>query len=200
MAKVIEFQDQYEESWLRCRALSFLHTAYYDDIRREKERYAHPSVSLVAINSDEVIGLIDIEMEEEPGQVCGGESAIAEPHRAGMIWHLAVHPDYRRRSIAGDLLKEAAQRCSGAGLRRLESWTRDDEAALGWYRAMGFSEQEQYVHWYYNRYRDGEDLGRELFGSAADRIVEIFCHAAAPNEAIRRLTRWHICRRFDLLI
>jgi hypothetical protein len=63
MAEIIEYREKYEESWLRCRVLSFLHTAYYDDVRQKKEPYDNESIGLIAINSDEVIGLIDIELE-----------------------------------------------------------------------------------------------------------------------------------------
>jgi hypothetical protein len=38
-----------EESWLRCRVLAFLHTAYYDDVLCAKPAYANPSIALVAL-------------------------------------------------------------------------------------------------------------------------------------------------------
>jgi ribosomal protein S18 acetylase RimI-like enzyme len=200
MAEIIEYREKYEESWLRCRVLSFLHTAYYDDVRQKKEPYDNESIGLIAINSDEVIGLIDIELEEKPGSVCSPSDKIEGEHRSGMIWHLAVHPDYRRRYIASDLLKAACERCLERGIVRLEAWTRDDEDSLAWYRAMGFSHEHQYVHWYYNRYADGAELGKKLLGPAAEQIVEIFCHSKEANDSIRQLERWHYCNRFDLVL
>jgi hypothetical protein len=71
-----------EEGWVRCRVLSFLGSAYFDDVRREKERYERPSIELVAEEDGEITGLIDVEWEQAPGTVCSDR-----PGLGGMIWH-----------------------------------------------------------------------------------------------------------------
>ena len=91
-----------EEGWLRCRVLSFLGSAYFDDVRREKEHYANPAIELVAEDDGEIVGLVDVECELEPGTVCEDR-----PGLGGMIWHLAVHPEHQRRGVATALLVEA---------------------------------------------------------------------------------------------
>ena|SRR5215211_198025 len=84
--RIRPYEPSDEEAWLRCRVLSFLGGAYFDDVAREKERYERPAIELVAEEDGEVVGLIDVECEEAPGSVCS-----ERPGLAGMIWHLAVH-------------------------------------------------------------------------------------------------------------
>ena len=59
------YRDEDEQGWVRCRVLSFLDSAYFDDVRREKERYEHPALELVAERDGEIVGLIDVECEYE---------------------------------------------------------------------------------------------------------------------------------------
>jgi GNAT superfamily N-acetyltransferase len=111
--RIRPYRPSDEESWLRCRVLSFLGSAYFDDVRQEKERYARPAIELVAEDDGEVVGLIDVECEEAPGTVCS-----ERPGLGGMIWHLAVHPDHQRRGIATALLGEAERLGAERGLVR----------------------------------------------------------------------------------
>lgn len=89
--RIREYRPEDEEGWLRCRVLAFLHSAYYDNVLREKERYRYPAIELVAELDGTIVGLIDLECEA-PGTVCSDR-----PGLAAMIWHLAVHPDCRGR-------------------------------------------------------------------------------------------------------
>ena len=92
---VRQFEPADEPSWLRCRVLAFLDTAYYDDVLQEKERYTNRAVELVAEANGHIVGLLDVECEDRPGAVCSKSSVFDKPELAGMIWHLAVHPDFR---------------------------------------------------------------------------------------------------------
>ena len=66
-----------ERGWVVCRALSFLDSAFFDDVRRSKEHYEHASIELVAEREGEIVGLIDVEYETEraPSANCGRDSA-----------------------------------------------------------------------------------------------------------------------------
>jgi ribosomal protein S18 acetylase RimI-like enzyme len=181
-----------EEGWLRCRALSFLGSAYFDDVRREKERYERPSIELVA--GDEggrIVGLVDVECEETPGTVCSDR-----PGLAGMIWHLAVHPDHQRRGIATALLREAEHLAAGRGLARLEAWTRDDEHVQAWYESRRFTRVDSYLHVYVEL---SEGL-RDLFPIAEGlRPVKLFAHYTGEDrDAVkRRFARVHDCVLYE---
>lgn len=47
-ALIRPYRNEDERGWVVCRTLSFLDTAYYDDVRRSKEHYERESIELVA--------------------------------------------------------------------------------------------------------------------------------------------------------
>lgn len=188
--RVYNLED--EIGWLRCRVLSFLDTAYYDNVLKEKEKYVNPAIELVAIEDNQVVGLIDIEYEVEERTVCSRGVGLG-----GMIWHVAVHPDYRRRGIGSQLLYEAEKIAKEKGLNRLEAWTRDDKWVNNWYENNKFSNVESYLQVFI-------DGGDELNGVLKSEIkglypVQAFAHYVGEDkENIRkRFKRVHECSCFE---
>ncbi|WYP27546.1 GNAT family N-acetyltransferase [Alkalihalobacillus sp. FSL W8-0930] len=135
------YQPSDEESWLRCRVLAFLDTAYFDNVLKEKEIYENPSIELVAVRDNQVVGLIDVEYEVKEKTVCSRGDGLG-----GMIWHIAVHPDYRRLGIGNQLLAEAEKLALEKNFNRLEAWTRDDVWVSNWYVQNGFKKVDSYYH------------------------------------------------------
>jgi GNAT superfamily N-acetyltransferase len=186
-----------EQGWLRCRVLAFLDSAYYDDVYREKERYAGRAIELVAESEGQIVGLFDAECEEEPGTVCSASGPGGPDGLAGMIWHLAVHPETRRQGIAAALLREAKGQARRWQIGRFEAWTRDDAGVEAWYHAQGFRWVEAYWHVYL--------VGREEIGRAIRcdipglRPVSVFAHYTGDDETVcRGFERVHRCSRYDL--
>jgi len=178
--RIRPYRDDDERGWVVCRVLSFLDSAFFDDVRTAKERYEHPAIELVAECAGEIVGLIDVECDDAPGAVCGDR-----PGLGGMIWHLAVHPDHRRHGVATALLGEAERRARRHSLARFEAWTRDDAAACSWYEARGFELVEGYLHVYIEL---DEGL-RDLFPVTPDGIrpVKVFAHyLGGERDAVRR--------------
>lgn len=175
-----------ERAWVFCRVLSFLGSAFFDDVRREKEHYEHPAIELVAERSGAIVGLIDVECEEEPGSVCSDR-----PGLGGMIWHIAVHPDHQRRGIGTALLGEAEANAKRRGLMRFEAWTRDDQHVQAWYESRGFVRVDSYLHIYIEL---DEGL-RDVFPVTGDglRPVKVFAHYVGdrPDDMRRRFARVH---------
>lgn len=136
------YTDADEEGWLRCRVLGFLDTAFYDDVRQEKEHYDGPAIELVAVSDGRVVGLVDLELDPAAGVLWDTDA------RGGVIWHVAVHPDYRRRGIASALVERALERARDHGLQIVQAWTRDDEWVHQWYEACGFTRRYSYLHVY----------------------------------------------------
>jgi GNAT superfamily N-acetyltransferase len=184
-----------EQGWLRCRALSFLGSAYYDDVVPQKPSYDSPTIELVAAEGHEIVGLIDVELEREPGTVCSEREGLG-----GMIWSIATHPDHQRDGVATTLLNEAERLARAEGIRRFEAWTRDDLHVHAWYSLRGFEIVESYLHVFIEL---DEGL-RQLFPITEElRPVKLFAHYVGDDrEAVRRrFRRAHDCvlfeRRFD---
>jgi hypothetical protein len=64
------YRESDETGWLRCSVLSFLDTAYFDSVFRQKPSYDHPAIELVAEIDGLIVGVIDVECEDSPGSVC----------------------------------------------------------------------------------------------------------------------------------
>jgi ribosomal protein S18 acetylase RimI-like enzyme len=180
-----EYTPADEPSWLRCRVLSFLCTAYYDDVARTKPRIPAPGFELVSVDQrDMVVGIMDIAID--------GELATIDT--------VAVHPDHQYRGVGRSLLTHALARSRDQQATTLDAWTRDDADTLRWYRAMGFAESDHYLHVYANYYTAPEEPDRAVAGPRPGlRPMMMFLHAKlAEEEQLRReFSRVHICRRFS---
>lgn len=190
-AVVRSYRESDEQGWVRCRALSFLGSAYFDDVRQEKERYGGPSIELVAESGGDIVGLIDVELERVPGTVCSEREGLG-----GMIWHVATHPDHQRSTVATALLDEAERLARGEGIVRFEAWTRDDAHVHAWYESHGFELVDSYLHVYVEL---DEGL-RELFPITDGlRPVKLFAHYVGDQrDAVkRRFARVHDCVLFE---
>ena len=179
MLTIRSYEPTDEVGWVRCRVLSFLGSAFFDAVEREKEHYEH-AIELVADADGEIVGLLDLEVELKPGVLAD------RPGRGGMIWHLAVHPDHQRQGIAAALLEEAERRARERELVRLEAWTRDDAHVQRWYECHGFTLVDGYLHVYLER----DDL-RQFDGEL--RLVKAFAHYTGdrPDEIRQRYGRVH---------
>lgn len=168
-----------ERDWLRCRALGFLSTAYFDDVLTKKPTYDCPAVELVADSGGAVVGIIDVAI--------AGDLATIET--------VAVHPDAARSGI-GSLLLDEARRQLPNSVTSLDAWTRDDEAANKWYLSNGFRESFRYLHVYASGDREpGAAIVETRLGLTP---VSAFFHADISNETMLRrdFSRVHICRHY----
>lgn len=140
--EIRKYESTDEKGWVRCRVLSYLDTAYYDDVHREKERFENPSIELVAIEEDQVVGLIDIEYDTEDDKICSEEGT------GGMIWHLAVHPDFQGQGIGKALMENAVEEAIKLDLEFLEAWTRDAGNSAEWFEKNAYRKVDEYYHLY----------------------------------------------------
>ena len=88
-----------QESWLKCRLVSFHDSAYYDDVYTKKPIFDNPSLELVAEIDGNIIGVLDLEKDNKGGSICYCKSGSG-----AMVWTIAVLPDYRRYGIASQLI------------------------------------------------------------------------------------------------
>src|SRR5699024_1208776 len=191
--EIRHYQPNDEVSWVRCRVLSFLDTAYYDQVLTKKETYLNPSIELVAIHQHQVVGLLDIECEQIEKTICTSGNG-----QGGMIWHIAIHPDYQRRGIGQKLLEEAEQLAKEKGLAYLEAWTRDDEWVNRWYRKNEFVQIYSYLH----EYMEGKDELRKVVCSRDEmglQMKQAFAHYSGTEQEEVKSTfrRVYECRGYQ---
>jgi GNAT superfamily N-acetyltransferase len=184
--KIRNYQPEDEKGWVRCRMLSFLNTAYFDNVLREKEQYDNPAIELVAEVDGMIAGLLDLEYEQVERTVCSRGRGLG-----GMIWHIAVHPDFQRMGVGAALLKEAERLAKKKGLNRMEAWTRDDRWVRNWYDKNGFVLKDSYLHVYI----DGDE---ELKVSGTLKHlypVQTFAHYTGDDAAVikNKFKRVHEC-------
>ena len=178
------YSDADEQGWLRCRVLGFRDRAFYDDVRQEKERYAGPAVELVAVDGDEIVGLLDLELAPDVGVLWNTDA------RGSVIWHVAVHPDHRRRGIATALVERALDLARSAGLEIVQAWTRDDAWVHAWYESCGFVQRYSYLHVYVQPDEARDEVSLRTEGL---RAVLAFAHYTGdePAEIRGRFARVH---------
>ncbi|MCA1051029.1 GNAT family N-acetyltransferase [Priestia aryabhattai] len=184
-----DYKETDETGWLRCRVLSFLDTAYFDNVLRVKEKYKNSAVELVAVDNKQIVGLIDVECESQKGTVCSG----LESRLGGMIWHLAVHPDFRRKGIANQLLYAAENQVRKLGITYLEAWTRDDHWVNKWYLKNNFKTTASYLHVFLET---STEIKKALSSSVHYlQPVQAFAHYTGPEKEkiIREYDRVHEC-------
>lgn len=177
--EVRAYESADEQSWLRCRVLSFLDTQYYDDVKPRRTELAAGSIALVAVVDGAVAGILDIEIDAD----------------AATIDTVAVHPDHRGAGIATALLDAALPRMTERGVRTLDAWTREDAAANRWYRRSGFEERFRYLHVYLGPDEDAEGFATP---EGLSSPVAAFSHARLEDEETlrERFARVYACRRY----
>lgn len=179
-------------AWVRCRVLSFLDSAYYDHVLREKEKYENPAIELVADVDNKIVGLIDIEY---------GTIGYKRDELTGVIWHLAVIPEYRNLGIATKLLNEAIKLLKGLGVKIIQAWTRDDDWVLNWYRNRGFELRKDisYLHVYAESVECEEIADSKIKGLY---INNCFCHYIGKDRDLikKKFTRVHTCNLLELIL
>ena len=174
------YQASDEPQWLSTRLLAFFNTNYYDDVKRVKTPLASPSIELVDASATEVVGLLDVEID--------GETATIDT--------IAIRPDRSRSGVGRGLLAEALRRLPSS-VKYLDAWTREDQAANDWYRAMGFVESYRYLHVYRSDEagdpRDGFDTPD---GLSAPIIAMMHAPIEQESELRAKYERVYVCRQY----
>ena len=191
---VRDYRDNDELQWVRCRVLSFLDSAYFDNVLREKEHYANPCIELVIELDGKIVGLLDVECETDESRICYRLDELG-----AVMWHLAVLPEYRKLGIASLLLNEAINRLRDYGIKRLQAWTRDDKWVNEWYKNRGFEGKHSYLH----VYAEAKEC-REVTDSKDSKFMLCNCYAhytGENKEEIKQLfSRVHECNLYELTV
>lgn len=168
--------------------MSFLDTAYYDNVFKKKEKYGNPAIELVAVENEQIVGLLDIECDAKEKTVCTKGEGLG-----GMIWHVATHPDFQRRGIGTKLLKKAVQIAEEKELDYLEAWTRDDDWVNQWYVKSGFNKAYSYLHVFLEGSNEVEKVIRKE--EPKFKVIQAFAHySGEEHDKIKsKFKRVHEC-------
>ncbi|MER2118999.1 MAG: GNAT family N-acetyltransferase [Solibacillus sp.] len=179
-----------EIGWIRCRTLAFLQTAYFDNVLNKKEHYQNPAIELVAELDGQIVGLIDVEYELEERTVCSKGEGLG-----GMIWHIAVHPDFSHQGIGEQLLYAAETEAKKMNINRFEAWTRDDRWVQNWYEKMKFKIVDSYYHVYF----EGNEMNHRIQGNIPDLyLINAFTHYVGKDiDQFKSNKRVHKCVCFE---
>ncbi|MGI6192922.1 MAG: GNAT family N-acetyltransferase [Christensenellales bacterium] len=182
-----KYCDNDEQAWIRCRAIAFLDSSYWNDVKTEKEKYDKPSISLIAEKDGQIIGFIDTEIDSEHASCC------REGERNAVIWHLGVLPEYRRLSMAKKLWEETKKRLLAENIHYCEVWTQEDEPANRFYQKMGFTlEEDQTWLRCYSQGRRCAELLNEKLGDIYGPEQLIFDAPVSRREELK-----DFCYRMD---
>ena len=140
MLKIIDYRDEYEEGWLRCRVLAYLHTSMFEDVETKKPTFENrPSIELIAIENGEVVGILDMILDDEALKT----TALGEGLGA-FLQVIAVHPDHQNKGIGQRLYEQAVTRLKCFNVTFIELYTRGDEPANNFYKKLGFEKRVEY--------------------------------------------------------
>ena len=181
-----------QESWLKCRLVSFHDSAYYDDVYTKKPLFDNSSLELVAEINGKIIGILDLEKDNKDGSICYCKSGLG-----AMVWTIAVLPEYRRFRIASQLILKAVDWAKSKDIDFIEAWTRDDKWVLDWYESIGFARFYSYWHIYFKG-----DNAKSLFESNDKDISpqSVFAHSNKDPKTLdqNKIDRFYKCSGYKL--
>ena len=138
--KIINYSKKYEEGWLRCRVLAYLHTSMYEDVVTKKPTFeGRPSIELIVVENDEVIGILDIVLDDN-----SRKTTILSDGIGAFLQVIAIHPDHQNKGIGHKLYEEAVNRMKMYDIAFIELYTRGDEQANNFYLKLGFEKKLEY--------------------------------------------------------
>ncbi len=125
LVRFYRFNEEFDPAWSMARDAGEKARKVIESLLASEK-----DVVLVAEYDGKVVGFVRAEVRENP---------MLEAKRIGVIVELYVHPQYRRRGIAGTLVREAAEKLAGMGARLVAAeFPAANEVAESFYRKHGF--------------------------------------------------------------
>jgi GNAT superfamily N-acetyltransferase len=141
MVIIRRYSPSDEDNWIKCQLHTYLESFYFDVLDKVKPRYENPAIELVGMENDTIVGILDIEIEQEQGQFC-----FDETERSGMISIIGVLPTHRRKGIGTKLIEKGIESIQeNYDIHRIEIWVREDPGITYWLKKIQFQE----IHLFY---------------------------------------------------
>ena len=132
--EIREYRPEDEAQWMRTHAIIMSISHAWNYTIQERPVYERPSTCLVAIADGAIIGLTDIEYDTVPGEVCYQKDSLG-----GYVLEFGRLPEYAGHRLGQKLIDASIEDAKKKGIRRLEYWTQDRDAAR-YYTRIGMPE------------------------------------------------------------
>jgi ribosomal protein S18 acetylase RimI-like enzyme len=165
-----EYQAADRDEWMRVHAIILTMSHAWNYSIQERPEYERDSVRLVALDGDRIVGLMDVEIEDEPGTLCLLKDSIG-----GYVLEFGRLPEYKGRRIGSMLIETARERLPDKGVTRMEFWTQDRDAER-FYRRIGLREINRHYRF---RFRPPADIEQKLREDSVG--VEYIYGACVPD-------------------
>ncbi len=129
------YREEDEAEWMRVHAIILSLSHAWNYTIQDRPTYPkHASTCLVAEVHGRIAGLMDVQYDNEPGEIC-----FLKDSRGGYVLEFGRLPEYGSIQI-GEKLTEAAKHDARAkGIHRLEYWTQERRAQR-YYLRQGMKE------------------------------------------------------------
>ncbi|HOZ47875.1 MAG TPA: GNAT family N-acetyltransferase [Candidatus Hydrogenedentes bacterium] len=148
------------DEWLRMHAIIMTISHAWNYAIQERPSYAgYESTQLVAKVGGRLVGLTDVQYENEPGELC-----LLDDSRGGYVLEFGRLPEFAGLRIGQKLIDATAADATAKGFHRLEYWSQD-RTAQRFYRRIGLKEIGRHYRFRMRAPESvAEALGKERLG------------------------------------
>ncbi len=170
--EIREYRDTDRDEWMRVHAiiLSISHAWNYS-IQERPDYEGHQSTRLVAVEDGRIVGLLDAQYDNTPGDLC-----FLKDSPGGYVLEFGRLPEYKGRRIGSLLIDAAVEDARRKEFHRLEFWTQD-RAAQRFYRRIGLPEIGRHYRF---RIRPPQDITERMRRDAVG-VEYLYC-VCLPEE------------------
>lgn len=196
--EVRDYRQEDEAAWMETHAIIMSISHAWNYCIQERPAYeGYPSTRLVALDGERLVGLIDVQYENEPGELC-----FQKDSRGGYVLEFGRLPQYGASGLGKRLMDAAAADAKRLGFGRLEYWSQDRRAQR-YYRRLGLKEISRHYRF---RFKPPPSTQEEFMKDCVG--IEYLYGACVPEEwpliqekyeIIRKPPlEPHLCVGFDL--
>jgi len=133
--EIRRYRDEDREEWMRVHAIIMSISHAWNYTIQERPNYeGHQSTRLVALLDGKIVGLTDVQYENDPGELC-----FQKDSRGGYVLEFGRLPEHRGLGLGKKLIDAAVEDAKRLGFHRLEYWSQD-RSAQRFYRRLGLKE------------------------------------------------------------
>lgn len=182
------YRPEDEAEWLRVHAVIMTLSHAWNYCIQERPLYeGYASTCLVATFDERIIGLTDVQYENEPGELC-----FEKDSRGGYVLEFGRLPEYGGQGLGERLIEAAVEDARRQGFRRLEYWTQDRRAQR-YYRRLGMKEISRHYRF---RFKPPKEVTDRLMEDCVG--VEYLYGACLPEEWPLVQEKYEILRKHPL--